>query len=195
MPLISDLAGPTQTDTPTSTPTNTPSPTQTDTPTSTPTNTPSPTQTDTPTSTPTDTPTSTQTDTPTPTPTGTSTPAATATNTATQQEQGGKLEFADGRDFVLYPNPANTGRDININFSLSKSADHIEANIYTVALRQVKQFDFYDTYVPVPGGNTVTIKSKDLHGLAAGIYYCVLTANDAEGGTAKSKIGVMVLMR
>ncbi len=70
---------PTPTQTPTRTPTNTPTPTQT--PTRTPTNTPTPTQTPTPTLTPT--PTQTPNITPTLTPTPTQTPTLTPTNTPT----------------------------------------------------------------------------------------------------------------
>ncbi len=75
----------TPTDTPTDTPTNTPTDTPTDTPTNTPTNTPSDTPTNTPTNTPSDTPTNTPTNTPsdTPTNTPTNTPSDTPTNTPT----------------------------------------------------------------------------------------------------------------
>lgn len=204
----------TRTVTPTFTATATRTSTQTSTNTYTPTNTVSSTTTDSPTITftATDTPTVTATniysDTPTETPSESYTPTASATSsptvpvsqsatptptpTATQAEAD-KLWFQDDGKVRFYPNPVNGKADVKIGFSLSKSAKELSVKIYTSGFRRVKNLDFKGSYTAGP--NLQVCPKTNTADFSPGTYYYVATAKDAAGNEAKSKIGILLIIK
>ncbi len=221
MPLISDLAGPTQSDTPTITQTYTATPvvsstdTLTDTPTLTQTDTPTITLTATMTLTQTDTLTQTQTYTPTPvlsdtdTPTITFTPTQTNTFTCTPtftvspqysptstQIVTGNTELVISNVFV-YPNPLETGDDkLYIRLDATHQPQSISMKIYTASFRLIKEKTWSaDSMASITWHYTVNIPAGELNNLGNGTYYYVLTAEDSAGMQVKSSTGVLIVLK
>lgn len=168
---ICPLDNPVCINTPTNTPSLTPSPTSTLTPTSTPTLTPTFTTTYTPTVTPTFTPTFTSTLTPTNSPTFTPTPTTTLTPTLTPT-----ATVPNTLPPVLWPNPVENGATPQLRVSFASVVHSLHIKVFTTSFRKVREWDTQE----MPAGlRNLPLDARDSGGvnLANGLYYVMVEAD------------------
>jgi hypothetical protein len=145
----------------------------------------------------------------TPTPTGTNTatmiysstftptysmtvsPTPEATPTAVSGPE--KLEFGDGGKILLFPDPYGGNGILKAGFSLTKNASKFSMKLYTSGFRRVRDFNFTGAYFA--GENVSVFPGQNLSGLASGTYYFIAEAEDDTGNRAKSKIGILILIK
>lgn len=118
--------------------------------------------------------------------------SATFTPTATQ-EPGGTLEFGGDKKILVYPHPVTGVKDVNLGFNITKSANQFTLKIYTAGFRHVIDMEAKGTYHT--GDNVITLPKGYTAGLATGTYYCVAIVKDGSGNEAKSKIGILIIIK
>jgi hypothetical protein len=65
--------------------------------------------------------------------------------------------------------------------------------LYTSGFRHVRDIDSPGAYFA--GENAAAIAGQKMSGLASGIYYFIAEARDDSGNMAKSKIGILILIK
>lgn len=95
---------------------------------------------------------------------------------------------------LVFPNPfkPGSGNDAGFSFDLTQDAASLHIKIYTTGLRAVIAED----WAGGPAGRTQrVIEGYRFSGLAAGVYYYMIKGNSAGDAVAKSKPGVMVILK
>src|ERR1035437_4878494 len=98
-------------------------------------------------------------------------------------------------DELVYPNPYNPGLGIPMGIRADFSQKHRNTmvEIYTSALRHIKEFKFPDS--PWAGERTLSIPDSSFVGLASGSYYYIITTENENGEKAKSAISKHIILK
>lgn len=118
------------------------------------------------------------------------TAAASPTITATEVQEGAVFEMSN---VVIYPNPVMQGSVLNVRLNLSQLPALIELRIYTASFRLVRKIS-WDSGIN-RGQNTLSVPQWKISQLAAGVYYCVITAKKQPGAEIKSNPGHLIILR
>ncbi len=130
------------------------------------------------------------------TPTWTAT-SGTGTPTPTP---GDKFKFDETKPLLAYPNPVSVETPVAIDFYLVRPAELIYFRLYTPSGRLIREVPYskYNLYISnglLQGKNTLTVASNHIKGLAQGIYYYILVAEDNTKKQIKSQIGKIIILK
>jgi hypothetical protein len=123
------------------------------------------------------------------TPTGTAVGSITATPTVTGS--GGEFTLSQEKVYPCPYNPKNG--DLTFEFSCTRNIRELTVKIYTSNLRFVHESK--DTQMKYAGFVSTSIKASYLARLANGAYYYVIEARSDTGSTAKTKIGIVIVIK
>jgi hypothetical protein len=130
------------------------------------------------------------------TPTITATRTGTPTATMTQQNTPVTLEIVNNES-VPYPNPVRVNVDLKIRFELNRSAEKAEFCMFTPSQRKIRKIEFTAAQVinNLHSGNNHVIVSRDqLSGLAAGVYYYYISAENSSQ-KVRSKVEKIIVIK
>jgi len=111
------------------------------------------------------------------------------------------LEIPDDKPFFSYPNPADTTRDVNIKFFITKNAKTVTFKMYTSSSRLVKQLEVPASEINrgfrglTAGDNIITVPAEYFKSLSNGTYYYVIMVKDDAGKEARSTVDKIIIVK
>ncbi|MBN2769865.1 MAG: CIA30 family protein, partial [Spirochaetes bacterium] len=111
------------------------------------------------------------------------------------------LEIPDDKPFFSYPNPADTTRDVNIKFFITKNAKTVTFKMYTSSSRLVKNLEVPASDINrgfrslTAGDNIITVPAEYFKSLSNGTYYYVIMVKDDAGKEARSTVDKIIIVK
>jgi hypothetical protein len=119
----------------------------------------------------------------------TPTPGLSGTPTPAQTEKG-QLKIVNA---ITAPNPYQGTGKLVLAFTLTRSINRFEFKLFTSSFRLVRDVRLNNTFAS--GYNVTEVNAGQVSGLANGTYYYVIKVSGAEGTSANSKLGVLVVIK